>query len=104
MYCSGCYTGQCNVPCSPETDGSTMAGLKKYRMPTLVQITLQRALLAIPCYGCVHNLFLGPNNIHDMYCSSTIVRVIKSRRMRWAGHVAHMGGEERRVQGFGGET
>ena len=31
-----------------------------------------------------------------MYCSSNIVRVIKSRRMRWAGHVARMG-EERRV-------
>jgi hypothetical protein len=33
-----------------------------------------------------------------------IVRVIKSRRMRWAGHVESMGGEERRIQGFGGET
>ena len=25
-----------------------------------------------------------------MYCSPTIVRVIKSRRLRWAGHVARM--------------
>ena len=33
-----------------------------------------------------------------------IVRVIKSRRMRWAGHVARMGGRERSVQGAGGET
>jgi len=24
--------------------------------------------------------------------------------MRWAGHVARMGGEERRMQKFGGET
>ena len=31
-----------------------------------------------------------------MYCSPNIVRVIKSRRMRWAGHVAPMG-EERGV-------
>jgi len=29
---------------------------------------------------------------------------IKSRRMRWVGHVAHVGGEERCIQGFGGET
>jgi hypothetical protein len=29
--------------------------------------------------------------INDMYCSPNIVRVIKSRRMRWAGHVARMG-------------
>jgi hypothetical protein len=27
----------------------------------------------------------------DLYCSPTIGRVIKSRRMRWAGHVAQMG-------------
>jgi hypothetical protein len=40
----------------------------------------------------------------DLYSSPTTVRVIKSRRMRWAGHVAWNGGEERRVKGFGGET
>jgi hypothetical protein len=28
-----------------------------------------------------------------LYSSPNIVRVIKSRRMRWAGHVAHMGEE-----------
>ena len=27
----------------------------------------------------------------DLYCSPNIVRVLKSRRMRWAGHVARMG-------------
>ena len=36
------------------------------------------------------------------YSSSNIVRVIKSRIMRWAGLVACKGGEERCVQGFGG--
>jgi hypothetical protein len=39
----------------------------------------------------LHNRELG-----DLYSSLNIVRVIKSRRMRWAGHVAHMG-ERRRV-------
>ena len=34
--------------------------------------------------------------LNDLYSSPNIVRVIKSRRMRWAGHVARMG-EERRV-------
>jgi len=33
---------------------------------------------------------------NDLYSSPNIVRVIKSRRMRWAGHVARMG-EERVV-------
>ena len=28
--------------------------------------------------------------INDLYSSPNIVRVIKSRRMRWAGHVARM--------------
>jgi len=29
--------------------------------------------------------------LNDLYCSSNIVRVIKLRRMRWAGHAASMG-------------
>jgi hypothetical protein len=28
---------------------------------------------------------------NDLYSSPTIIRVIKSRRMRWAGHVARTG-------------
>jgi hypothetical protein len=28
---------------------------------------------------------------HNLYFSQNIVKVIKSRRMRWAGHVARMG-------------
>ena len=28
---------------------------------------------------------------NDLYCSPNIVRLIKSRRMRWVGHVARMG-------------
>ena len=47
---------------------------------------------------------LHNEELNDLYCSPNIVRVIKSGRMRWAGHVAHMGGEERCIQGFGGET
>ena len=29
--------------------------------------------------------------LNDLYCSLNIVRVIKSRRMGWAGHVARVG-------------
>jgi hypothetical protein len=32
--------------------------------------------------------------LHDLYFSPTIVRVIKSRRMRWAGYAGRMGREE----------
>jgi hypothetical protein len=31
------------------------------------------------------------NELHSLYSSLNIVRVIKSRRMRWAGHVARRG-------------
>ena len=34
---------------------------------------------------------LHNEELKDLYSSSDIVRVIKSRRMRWAGHVARMG-------------
>ena len=37
---------------------------------------------------------LHNEELNDLYCSPNIVRVIKSRKMRWAGHVAHMGGGE----------
>jgi len=36
---------------------------------------------------------LHNEELNDLYCSLNIVRVIKSRRIRWAGHVARMGGE-----------
>jgi len=39
---------------------------------------------------------LHNEELNDLYSSPNIVRVIKSRRMRWAGHVARMG-EERVV-------
>jgi hypothetical protein len=29
--------------------------------------------------------------LHDLYSSSSIIRIIKSRRMIWAGHVARTG-------------
>jgi hypothetical protein len=32
--------------------------------------------------------------LHEMYYLPTIVRVIKSRRLRWAGHVARIGSRE----------
>jgi len=39
---------------------------------------------------------LHNEELNDLYCSPNIVRVIKLRIMRWAGHVARMG-EERGV-------
>jgi hypothetical protein len=34
---------------------------------------------------------LHKEELHNLYSSPIIIRIIKSRRMRWAGHVARMG-------------
>jgi hypothetical protein len=34
---------------------------------------------------------LHNEELHNSYSSPSIIRVIKSRRMRWAGHAARMG-------------
>jgi hypothetical protein len=39
---------------------------------------------------------LHNEELHNLYTSPDIIRQVKSRRMRWAGHVARMG-EERKV-------
>ena len=45
---------------------------------------------------------LHNEELNNLYSSPNIVRVIKSRRMGWAEHLARLG--ERCIQGFGGET
>jgi hypothetical protein len=39
---------------------------------------------------------LHNEELHNLYSSPDIIRQVKSRRMRWAGHVARVG-EERKV-------
>jgi hypothetical protein len=46
---------------------------------------------------------LHNKELYALYSSPNIIRVIKSRRLRWAGHVARMG-RGKIVQGVGGET
>jgi hypothetical protein len=45
---------------------------------------------------------LHNEELHSLYSSSNIIRQIKSRRMRWAEHVALMG--EECVQDFDGKA
>jgi sorting nexin-29 len=49
---------------------------------------------------------LHNDELHNLFSSQNIVRVIRSRRMRWVGHVARLGegGGERCLQGFGSEA
>jgi hypothetical protein len=43
---------------------------------------------------------LQNEELNNLYSSPNIVRVIKSRRMRWAWQVAAYGGGERGVEGY----
>ena len=43
---------------------------------------------------------LHNDELTDLYSSPNIIRVIKSRRMRWAGHVARNGGRVEVYAGF----
>jgi hypothetical protein len=48
---------------------------------------------------------LHNEELHNLYSSANIIRIIKSRRMRWAGHVARIGRKVMHrlydIQGFG---
>jgi hypothetical protein len=49
-------------------------------------LTKGTLVLFITSWRKLHNV-----ELHNLYSSPNIVRVIKSRRLRWAGHVARMG-------------
>jgi hypothetical protein len=46
---------------------------------------------------------LHNEELNGLYSSPNIIRVMKSRRIKWAAHVAR-GGKARRIQDFGWET
>jgi hypothetical protein len=39
--------------------------------------------------------------LHNLHSSPSIIRMITPRRMRWAGHVARMGGNEECIVAIG---
>ena len=47
---------------------------------------------------------LHNEELNDLHSSPNIVQVIKSRRMRWSGHVACMGEKRGMYRVFGRET
>jgi hypothetical protein len=45
---------------------------------------------------------LHNEELHSLYTSPSIIKMIKSRRMRWAGHVARMGEKRNAYRLLGG--
>jgi hypothetical protein len=72
---------------------------KDVRLLALIGISLRVEVVWVlwrifgPKRGEVTGEWRKPHNeeLNDLYCSPNIFRDIKSRRMRWAGHVARMG-------------
>jgi hypothetical protein len=63
-------------------------------------IIYKTIILHVVLYGCEtwslilreeHRLRVFENRVHNLYSSPGIIRMIKSRRMKFAGHVARMG-------------
>ena len=84
------------------------------RAETCSWSSCNKLYISLPPYSCVRQVYtlqsslfgsqrevtgerrrLHNEELNDLYSSPYIVRVIKSRRMRWAGHVARMGEESR---------
>jgi hypothetical protein len=42
---------------------------------------------------------LNDEELHDLYCSPSVVRVIKTRRKRWTGNVAYIEGRSGAYRG-----
>jgi hypothetical protein len=64
---------------------------EKYRLMVFENRVLRRTFG--PKSGEVTGIWRKLHNeeLHGLYSSPSIDRMIKARRMRWAGHVAHMG-------------
>jgi len=60
-------------------------GLRKFENRVLRRIFGPRRDEVTGEWRKLHN-----EELNDLYCSHNIVRVLKSRRMEWAGHVARM--------------
>jgi hypothetical protein len=59
---------------------------KKYRLRVFENRVLRRIFGPKRDRGKLHN-----EELHNLYFSPSIIRMIKSKRMRWAWHVARMG-------------
>ena len=46
---------------------------------------------------------LHNEELYDLSCSQNIIRLVKSRRMRWAGHVERMGKMRDAYRGYVGK-
>jgi hypothetical protein len=63
--------------------------MEKHRMRVLRRIFWQKRVEMTEGWRKLHN-----EKLHNLYSSSSTIRMIMSRRMKWAGYVARMGEAE----------
>jgi len=47
---------------------------------------------------------LHEEELHNLYTSPDMIRVMKSKSVRWVGHVTRMGKKRKSIQNFGRKT
>ena len=82
--------GLSNVPDMCKNCITSMATEIKVSMRVFENRVLRRIFGRTRDKVTVEWMKLHNEELNDLYSTPNIVRVIKSRRMRWAGHVAHM--------------
>jgi hypothetical protein len=83
---------------------STVVATSLHNLTTCFPVTLRDQVLYPHKRDLLNSIVFGPeteedgswrklqnDELHSLYSSPNIVRVIKSRRLRWAGHVARRG-------------
>ena len=80
------YTSGLTFP--PQSDRTYLKYEKVYWQPILLSSCLTMRLIRRPRTNA--SKFIYCERLNSLYSSPSIVRVIESRRMRWAGHVARL--------------
>jgi hypothetical protein len=63
----------------------------RFRGPDLIPISRPARNVFVVSYLSEEWRNLHNEELHDLYSSSSIIRIIKARKMRWAWHVARVG-------------
>ena len=78
-------------------DNTSKARYTKHVLPILIRECIEENRVLRRVFGPKRDEVTGKwrklhnEELSDLYSLPNIVRVVKSRRMRWAGHVAHVG-------------
>jgi hypothetical protein len=67
--------------------------IENYNKLKIIINTISKLIYLSKCSGPKRDEVRKLHNeeLHNLYSSPSIIRMIKSRRIRWAGHVARMG-------------